>query len=104
MPKHELVSPVDLPPGEDSHPLRWTATVIAVATLLLGLFNAEALRNWAHGLPVTPLDARIVAATEGWYGFTDSLGLTRPGQMIRAAYDEVKAARFDGSESPPSDQ
>lgn len=97
MAKHDLVSPVDLAPDPagGGAPLRWTASVIIVATLLLALFNAGALVNWAQGLPPSTANARIVAAAQGWYGMTEALGLTRPGETIRTAYDTIKAARFN---------
>jgi len=100
-PRHALVSPVDLPMPADPepHPLRWTATVIATAAALLALFNATALVGWAHDLPPGLESAKIVAVAEGWYGVTDRLGLTVPGELVRAGYDRLKAARFSGSKT-----
>ena len=99
MPSSELLSPVDLPPADESHPLRWTSIVIATAAALLGLFNATALVGWAHDLPPGPRSQRIVEAVEGWYDFTDRAGLTLPGKAVRETYDAIKAARF-GDEKP----
>lgn len=102
MPHTQFASPVDLPPDETAgagrRGLRWTTIVIVTAAALLALFNATALQGWAQDLPPGPLSERIVTATKGWYALTDRIGLTAPGKTIRAAYDRVKAARFDGQE------
>lgn len=97
-PKGEFESPVDLPqpadPATEPHPLRWTATAIATAAVLLALTNATALAGWARDLPPNPTSERIVTAAEGWYAFTDRVGLTIPGKTVRATYERIKAARF----------
>ena len=90
---HSL-SPVDVPePAEPlTRPLRWTVTVIASASLLLALFNAGAIRGWAYELRPTPLNQRVVAASEAWYDVTAAIGLNRPVDSMRGWWEGVREA------------
>ena len=98
-------SPVDLPPPPEPlpHPLRWTSTIIAVATLLLALLNATAIRGWAYQLPANPAADRVVAAAEDWYALTGRLGLNTPVETMHRWWQAAEAARFDGSETEPAE-
>ena len=72
-------SPVDLPEPAVPLPhdgLRWTTTVMAVAALFLFVFNAHSLRGWAYELTPNDTNAKVVAASETWYSFTASIGVT----------------------------
>jgi hypothetical protein len=93
-------SPVDLPPPDEPlpHGLRWTSIVIAVATILLALLNATAIRAWAYQLPDNPVAERIVAGAEGWYGFTASLGLNVPVETMHGWWQSAEAVRLGGEE------
>jgi len=58
-------SPVDLPEPEVPLPhdgLKWTTTVIVVASAFLLIFNAHALRAWAYELNPTDTTAKVVSA------------------------------------------
>lgn len=92
------LSPVDLPePAEPlPHPLAWTATVILVASLVLALLNAGAIRGWAYELKPTAFNQRIVAAAEGWYDLTATIGLNHPVEAMRGWWQKAQKARFDG--------
>jgi hypothetical protein len=94
---HSL-SPIDLPePAEPlPRPLAWTVTVIAVAGLVLALFNAAAIRGWAYELKPTAFNQRIVAAAEGWYDATAAFGLHQPVEIMRGWWQSAQAARFAG--------
>ena len=98
---HSL-SPVDLPepavPLE--HPLRWTSTVIGVATVTLALLNAHALRGWTYDLPPGAASARAVDAAETWHDATGRVGLDRPGAAVRERWQQMKALRFESQPSP----
>lgn len=96
-------SPVDLPDPPQPLPaaLRWTSEVILVATLVLALFNATAIRGWAYQLDSSDLTARVVTAAEGWYEKTDALGLNRPVAAIHAGWQSVKDLRFGQPAEPP---
>lgn len=101
----DTLSPVDLPPLPDEHhPLRWTTTVVVVTTAFLALFNASALQGWAYELAPGPYTARVVAAADGWYGFTARLGLDRPVALMHGWWQSVKAAELGGgAEALPDD-
>lgn len=96
-------SPVDLPdPSQElPAPLRWTTEVIVAATLVLALFNANAIRGWAYQLDSNDFTARVVAAAEGWHDATDALGLNRPVAATRAGWQSVKERRFGQPAEPP---
>lgn len=96
----DMTSPVDLPPpdGEEQHPLLWTSTAIAVATIFLLLFNASALRSWAFELEPGPQNERVVAVADGWYQKTETFLLDRPVAAMSGWWDAVKALEFGSVE------
>lgn len=95
------LSPVDLPEPAQPLPdgLRWTMTVIAIAALVLVLFNAGSLRSWADALKPTPVNDRIVVAADAWYDVTATIGLNRPADALRAGWEKVQQARFGGAQN-----
>lgn len=95
----ETLSPVDLPEPAAPlpHPLRWTSTTIAVATLFLALFNAHALRSWSYQLTPNEYSARVVAVAESWYAITDRAGLNRPVEAMHGWWQSARQARFGGA-------
>ncbi len=96
-------SPVNLPPPDTPlpQPLRWTTTVILVASLFLAVFNAGALRGWAYQLDETPLSARVVIAVEAWFDVTAALGLDRPVATLHGWWEGLKMAGAGEPETPP---
>ena len=103
--EHTL-SPVDLPepPEPLPHGLRWTSLVIAVATLVLALTNAHAIRGWAYQLPPNEWTAPVVTGAEAWYDTMDVVGLNAPVESMRSWWQSAKDVRFDGAPaSPPPD-
>lgn len=94
----ETLSPIDLPEpiAPLPHPLRWTTTAIATATLFLALTNAPAIRSWAYQLPPTDTNARIVFAAEAWH---DSVGVNAPVTAMRGWWQRVKDLRFQSPDS-----
>jgi hypothetical protein len=97
------LSPVDLPdpPAPLPHGLRWASQVIAVATLVLAVFNAHALRGWSYQLAPNDYSARIVTIAEAWYDLADQAGLNRPFEAMHAAWQSAKDARFAAQVAPP---
>jgi hypothetical protein len=97
----DTLSPVDLPdpPTPLPHPLRWTTTAIAVATLLLALLNANAIRGWSYQLTPNAYSARIVAAAEAWYDAVEPVGLNRPVEAMHGWWQKVKNLRFEDQDS-----
>lgn len=92
----ETLSPVDLPEPAAPlpHPLRWTTTTIAVATLFLALFNAHAIRGWSYQLTPNETSARVVTAAEAWYAITERAGLNRPVEAVHSWWQSGREARF----------
>jgi hypothetical protein len=99
-------SPVDLPEPEVPLPhdgLKWTTTVIAVASAFLLLFNAHALRGWAYELSPTDTTAKVVAATESWYDLTAGIGLNKPVDALHHWWRGNMNLRFPGQEAAEPD-
>jgi hypothetical protein len=92
----ETMSPVDLPGSMliGGRPLLWTTLTIYLAAFLLLLANAEAIHGWAVELPPTPLNARVVEASEQWQSATDRLGLGAPRAVVHGWWKHGQAARF----------
>jgi hypothetical protein len=82
--------PTDL--GDDTEPgaLRWTVTVIVVATGLLALLNAQALTGWAEELPPGPTSVKLVAAATAWEDTTAGLGI--PHARLHKAWKQIERA------------
>ena len=97
---HSL-SPVDLPEPSVPlpRPLRWTSLVIVVATLVLALLNAHAVRGWSYQLPPGPVSARIVVAAEDWHDRLDRIGFNRPTEAMRGWWRSARARRFENQGS-----
>ena len=93
----DMTSPVDLPPPlvKERNPLLWTSITIAVATGVLLLFNADALRGWAFELEPGPQSERIVEIADSWYRQTERFYLDRPVATMSAWWEGVKAVEFD---------
>jgi hypothetical protein len=94
------LSPVDLPGDlpDVGRPLRWTAGIVATASLVLLLFNAGAIRGWADELPPAPLTEPAIAAAEAWHGLTSQIGLAAPVETMRGWWREAQDARFAAGE------
>ena len=93
----ETPSPIDLhEPPLPADGLGWTATIIAVVTLLLLAINAVSLRDWAQELEPGPVQARVADIAESWLDLTDHLGLARPRAWLHDRWKAAEAARFGG--------
>ena len=90
------LSPVDLPEPATPlpHPLAWTSRVILLATLVLAMLNAHAIRGWAYQLPPNAATARVVAAAEAWYDAAGGVGLNRPVETMHGWWQAAREARF----------
>jgi hypothetical protein len=90
----EPLSPVDLPepPTPLPHGLRWTTTAIAVATLVLALTNAHAIRGWAWQLTPNEASARVVTVAEGWFDAMDRVGLNAPVETMHGWWQSARAS------------
>ena len=84
--------PTDL--SDDSEPgaLRWTSTVIALATAALALLNAQALTGWAEELPPGPTSVKLAAAATAWEDATAGLGI--PRARLHKAWKQVERAEW----------
>lgn len=81
------------------HPLRWTSVAVMVATSLLLVFNADAVRGWFDELTPTALTELLRAPITGWADATKRAGADAPRASLHAAWGGVRAARF-GREQP----
>lgn len=71
--------PTDLPADANggAGALRWTATIIVLATGLLALTNAQSIRSWTEELPLGPRVLQLVAAANDWEAVTSGPGGAR---------------------------
>ena len=92
----DTLSPVDLPEPAAPlpRPLAWTTTIITLATFVLALLNAHAIRGWAYQLPPNAATARVVTAAESWYDAADRLWLNRPVETMHGWWQAAREARF----------
>ncbi|UAK23920.1 hypothetical protein [Sphingomonas nostoxanthinifaciens] len=99
----ETPSPIDLPGPAllNGSGIAWATTVIAVATLVLLLTNAVALRDWIDEQRPSPVQAYAATAADGWVAFTDTIGLGAPRAAMHGQWKRAEAARFAGQ--PPTD-
>ena len=99
-------SPVDLPEPAAPLPhdgLKWTTTVMVVASAFLLVFNAGSLRGWSYELTPNDTNAKVVAASETWYGLTASIGLNRPVEALHHWWRGNMNLRFPGQEAAAPD-
>ena len=99
-------SPVDLPEPAVPLPhdgLKWTTTVILVASAFLLIFNAHALRAWAYELSPTDTTARVVSATESWYDLTSKTYVNRPVEALHHWWRGMMNLRFPGQDAAAVD-
>ncbi|KQM28110.1 MULTISPECIES: hypothetical protein [unclassified Sphingomonas] len=100
----EVGSPVQVAsdPVDGVRPWAWMTTIIATATLFLGLFNAHAIAAWFDELPPSPYTEPLRAPIAAWAATTAWLGLDTPRAAVRSRWEKAQAARF-GSEQPGED-
>lgn len=97
------LSPVDLPndPVGEGAPVRWTVQIVTVATALLFLLNATAIRAWASELRPGPWTDPVIAAADAWYDTAAGLGLTLPVETMHSWWQQVQEARFGDDTAEP---
>ena len=95
----EVGSPVLIAPApvDALSPWRWMTGVIAAATLVLLVFNARTIDDWAGELAPNRLTALLRGPTAAWAAATDRLDA--PRARLHATWTRVRAARF-GKEQP----
>lgn len=102
----DRLSPVDIPgDAPDEGAPRWTVQIVALATALLFLLNATAIRAWANELAPSAWTEPVIAAADAWHGFASGLGLAAPVETMHGWWEGARAARFGGGEAaaPPPD-
>lgn len=101
----DSLSPVDLPdpPAPLPHGLQWASTAIAVATLVLALLNAHAIKSWSYQLTPNAWSAPVVTAAETWFDALDPIGLNRPVEAMHAGWQSLKEKRFRTEAPTPTD-
>ena len=91
----EFESPVDLAeaPLAGVNPLGWASGIIAVAAMLLLLFDAASLAAWIDELEPGPVQAEAAQRAHGWHDMTAAWGLAAPRATVKSAWDEAKDQR-----------
>ncbi len=67
---------------------------ILVATLMLGVFNSNALVSWVRGLPAGDIEDRIISTTEIWNGWMEKRGLDEYMAAARKYIENMKEANW----------
>lgn len=98
---HELASPVDISdePLDEGRSFGWTATIIAVATILLLFANAGTLAAWVDEKTVSVPQQRASELANGWSDALGEIGITWPREELHRLWKQAQAARF-GDEAP----
>ncbi len=65
-----------------------------VATLMLGIFNSNALVSWVRGLPAGPVEDRIIFLAETWNDWMDAGGLSDYMADLRTYVRSLKEKRW----------
>ena len=91
---HEFPADLADDPEPSGHALSWAAGVMAIATLLLALTNAQSLDGWANDLPPSDLVAQVAGLTGGWKDRTDAAGLGKPREELHRGWKALEAARW----------
>ncbi len=67
---------------------------ILVATLMLGVFNSNALVGWVRGLPAGPVEDGIILSAETWHGWMEKRGLDDYMAGARKYVEALKDMRW----------
>lgn len=91
----EFESPVDLPdaPQGEVQPLRWASAIIAVAAMLLVVFDSASLAAWVDEQTPGTAQAEAARRAHQWHNQTTAWGLGAPRAAVKSAWDAVKDQR-----------
>jgi len=67
---------------------------ILVATLMLGVFNSNALVGWVRGLPAGAVEDDIILSAETWHGWMEKRGLDKYMAGARKYIETLKDMRW----------
>ncbi|AEI37665.1 MAG: hypothetical protein ABF461_06090 [Zymomonas mobilis subsp. pomaceae] len=103
---HQDFSPIDLPSDAEDrhHALLWTIESIVIATVLLAIFNATSIADWADELSPTPWTAPIVATADSWKNMTANMGLSKPRDFLHQSWKKLEAIHFSDADNSNTDQ
>jgi len=86
--------------ADDAEPprasLKWTASVIVLATAGLALLNPSAIDDWVGDLPPGPTTAKLAAATDAWAEAANHIGLGAGHAELHAAWKAAEHADWTG--------
>ena len=105
-------SPIPLPADPDDpvarmRAVRWTAVVMATASLFLFVFNAPALKNWSASLKPNEMTVAAAGVAAAWEETVANLGLTLPRAAVHDAWANGRNLTFPqksgptGADQPP---
>lgn len=88
--------PEDAPDNEAeaARDRRWTSRVIIVATVVLLIFNAVSLQNWARQQPPGWISTTVDRLADVWTEQIALLGGDRPREAMRDAYEAGRDAEW----------
>ncbi|CAN5136994.1 hypothetical protein BH10PSE2_BH10PSE2_05080 [soil metagenome] len=96
--------PAAPPPDEEgvaARDRRWTSRAIMIGVVLLLVFNAASIQNWARQQPPGWITATVQQLADVWTAQIAQLGADQPRQIVRDAYRHAQDARFPGQAPPP---
>lgn len=74
--------------------VRSVALAMAVAAVLLGVFNSSEMRLFVRNLPGNAATDVLVAGTDRWHALMLDLGPAHLRPAVREAFEAVRAARW----------
>jgi len=87
--------------GEAARARRWTSQTMLAAVVMLLIFNAASLQNWARQQPPGWGVETVEQLADVWSARLSLLGADLPLQGLHEAWVGVRDARFPGQDAPP---
>ena len=72
--------------------VRQAMASMILASLILLVFNSDGLRSYARDLPPSRLSDQLVLAADNWHQLMQSIGATRPKELVRQLVAELREA------------
>jgi len=86
--------------GEAARARRWTSQAMLTAVIVLLIFNAASLQNWARQQPPGWGVATVEQLADVWATRLSLLGTDLPLQGLHETWADLREARFPGQGAP----